>query len=499
MKHGLSGDKVLGKMVQFQNQTPFGGRLLMVGFGCIGQGVLPLLLRHLDLSPAQIQIVARDDAGSDVASQYGATLTRMTIRPDNYADFLASRLQPGDLLLNVAVGVSSIDLIEWCQRQGVLYLDTSIEPWEGEFLEAERSAAERSNYMLREAVLGLRRSSHPAATALTGHGANPGLVTHFVKQALLNIAGDTQVELPTRPLIRGDWAQLARQLSISSIQVAERDTQTDRRRKQADEFVNTWSVQAFINESRQPAELGWGTHERDFPTLGYTHTTGCRSSIYLNRAGAATHVGTWTPMGGDATAFLISHGESISISDYLTIDEGGKAAYRPTVHFAYCPTEDAAHSLQDLLQSNWSLRQRHRVLNGGITSGMEELGVLLGGHSRGGYWFGSRLSIDQTRDLVPHNNATTLQVAAAVVAGLIWVIRNPWAGIIEAGDIDFQFVLSFATPYLGTIVREYTAWNPLLGCDHAELGNVDVSDAWQFHNFLRCQNYGASGAREPDR
>lgn len=470
-------------MAQFQNQTPFGGRLLVVGFGCIGQGVLPLLLRHLEVSPAQIQIVTRDDAGCDIAARFGILLTRMAIRPDNYAEFLASRLQAGDVLLNLAVGVSSLDLIRWCQDHDVLYLDTSIEPWEGDFFDFGNSAAGRSNYMLREAVLALRRS--PAATALTGHGANPGLVTHFVKQALLNIADDARITLPPRPLVRGDWAQLARRLPIHSIQIAERDTQVDCRRKQADEFVNTWSVQAFINESRQPVELGWGTHERDFPVSGFRHATGCQSSIYLNRPGAATQVGSWTPAGGDTTALLISHNESIAISDYLTIDEGGRAIYRPTVHFAYCPAEDAALSLQDLLESQWSLRHRHRILNDGITSGMEELGVLLGGYPRGGYWFGSRLSIDQARELVPYNNATTLQVAAAVVAGLIWVIGNQRAGIIEAGDIDFQFILSFAKPYLGTIIRQYTAWNPLQNRDHASSGSCGLVDAWQFHSFLR--------------
>ncbi len=39
----------------------FDGRLGMVGFGSIGQGVLPLLLRHLDLAPWQVQAVTRGE------------------------------------------------------------------------------------------------------------------------------------------------------------------------------------------------------------------------------------------------------------------------------------------------------------------------------------------------------------------------------------------------------------------------------------------------------
>ena len=35
----------------------FSGRLVMLGCGSIGQGVLPLILRHIDITPAQITIV----------------------------------------------------------------------------------------------------------------------------------------------------------------------------------------------------------------------------------------------------------------------------------------------------------------------------------------------------------------------------------------------------------------------------------------------------------
>ena len=36
----------------------FSGNLVMVGFGSIGRGVLPLLLRHLEMDPWQIHIFA---------------------------------------------------------------------------------------------------------------------------------------------------------------------------------------------------------------------------------------------------------------------------------------------------------------------------------------------------------------------------------------------------------------------------------------------------------
>ena len=38
----------------------FKGRMVMIGFGSIGQGVLPLILRHIRIKPSQITIIAED-------------------------------------------------------------------------------------------------------------------------------------------------------------------------------------------------------------------------------------------------------------------------------------------------------------------------------------------------------------------------------------------------------------------------------------------------------
>ena len=70
----------------------------------------------------------------------------------------------------------------------------------------------------------LRKGHEKAPTAVLTHGANPGLVSHLVKQALLNIAKDTGVKTAV-PQERAGWAALAQTLGIKVIHVAERDTQ----------------------------------------------------------------------------------------------------------------------------------------------------------------------------------------------------------------------------------------------------------------------------------
>ncbi|KZS00397.1 Uncharacterized protein APZ42_003295, partial [Daphnia magna] len=99
--------------------------------GSIGQGVLPLIFRHIAVDPQQITIVTADDRGRAVAGEYGVQFIEQPLTRDNYAGILTPMLAAGDFLVNLSVEVSSVALMELCQAQGALYLDTCIEPWPG--------------------------------------------------------------------------------------------------------------------------------------------------------------------------------------------------------------------------------------------------------------------------------------------------------------------------------------------------------------------------------
>jgi len=470
-------------MREWQKELRFDGRIVMLGFGSVGQGALPLLLRHIDMPTDRITVVKPRDSGLEVAHAYGAKTQVQALDKDNYRDVLGGLLSEGDFLLNLSVDVSSIALIEWCQQRGVLYLDTCIEPWADGYLDTELSPAQRTNYALREAALALRRSgSDSGPTVVLTHGANPGVVSYFVKQALLDIARDSGDATPP-PRSREDWARLAQRLNVRVIHVAERDTQVSDKKKKPGEFVNTWSADAFVDEGTQPAELGWGSHERHFPPDAGRHDTGCRAAIYLNRPGAATRVRSWLPLAGPQHGFLITHAESISVADHLTIGDPQNPDYRPTVHYAYHPCDDAVLSLHELAGLNWHIQSEDRLLRDDIVSGRDELGVLLMGHARGAYWYGSQLSIDEARELCPHNSATSLQVTAPVMAGVVWALKNPRRGVVEPDDLPYDEMMRMCLPYLGDVVGVYSDWTPLEGRAWLFDEDLDRDDPWQFKNF----------------
>ena len=458
------------------------GRLVMLGFGSIGQAALPLLLRHFDLEPSQVSIVSRDPDRSGIAEKYGVAFEATPLLSGNVESILDPLLREGDFLLNLSVDVSSLDLLRYCWRRGILYLDTCTEPWKGFYEDQQLSLSQRSNYALREAVLAFRLDKRHGATAVVTQGANPGLASVLVKQALMNMARDQHIEVG-RPACYEDWARLAQTLGIKVIHIAERDTQVSARRKQRDEFVNTWSVDGFISEGLQPAELGWGSHERHWPVDAARHGYGSDAAIYLQRPGIATRVRSWTPLEGPYHGFLVTHAESISIADHLTLRENNQVVYRPTVHYAYHPCDDAVLSLHEVAGKNWQQQHRQRILGQEIDSGLDELGVLLMGNAKGVYWFGSRLTIEQARALAPHNSATSLQVVAGILGGMVWALRNPDCGVVEPDDIDDQLVMQVTAPYLGELAGVYSDWTPLK--ERSELFEEprDPDDPWQFLNF----------------
>jgi homospermidine synthase len=468
-------------MSKHEVHVKFAGKIIMVGFGSIGQGVLPLILRHIGTSADRITIVTAEDTGQKEAEEFGVKFHKAALTRENYRQILEPLLGAGDFLLNLSVDVSSVALLQLARERGALYLDTCVEPWAGGYTDPKMTVETRSNYVMRLEALKLRNDAKNAPTAVLTHGANPGLVSHLVKQALLNIAKDTGVQTAV-PASRAAWAKLAQTLGIKVIHIAERDTQVANVPKQPNEFVNTWSVDGFVSEGAQPAELGWGTHEKHFPVDGGRHKQGSGCAIYLNRPGASTRVRTWTPQAGHFHGFLITHSEAISLADYYTVMDGDRVAYRPTSHYAYHPSDNAVLSVHEFAGRNWHLQDRKRIMMAEITQGIDELGVLLAGHAKNAYWYGSQLSIAEARQLAPYNSATSLQVTSAALAGMIWAMENPNRGVVEPDDMDYQRPLQICLPYLGTVVGKYTDWTPLHQRGELFAEDLDTSDPWQFKN-----------------
>ena len=221
------------------------------------------------------------------------------------------------------------------------------------------------------------------------------------------------------------------------------------------------------------------------PENGVEHKVGCKAAIYLRQPGYITEMRSWTPTGGPMIGFLITHGESITTADYFSVfDSSGKAVYRPTCHYAYHPCDDAVLSVREFQMKNFEMQPKTRPLNEEIVEGIDELGALLMGDF-GAYWYGSQLSIHEARKMLgPDYNATSIQIAAPVLAGAMWLIQHPDRGLVEPEDLDHDFVLDVCRPYLGPVVGVRSDWTPIKNRNVLfPEPNLDTSDPWQFENF----------------
>ncbi len=229
-------------------------KAIIVGYGSISTALLPILTKELGQVFSKIIIIDPKNPSAPGCIS-GLTFVQSAVTKDNYKELL-STVDSETFVINLSVDVSSIDLVAYCQERGALYIDTCIEPWGGHYVDPSIEASSRTNYALREAMLALRKQFPTGPTAVIAHGANPGIVSHFIKKALHNLKSTLIPDDDEAPRTRQDWAALASKLSIRTIHIAEHDTQLPLEPKRPNEFVNTWSVDGFISEGCQPAELG---------------------------------------------------------------------------------------------------------------------------------------------------------------------------------------------------------------------------------------------------
>ncbi|HZB37272.1 MAG TPA: saccharopine dehydrogenase NADP-binding domain-containing protein, partial [Beijerinckiaceae bacterium] len=242
------------------------GPIAMIGFGSIGKGTLPLIERHFEYDERRFVVIDPSDKDRGLLDERGIRFVQAALTRDNYREILTPLLTEGGgqgFCVNLSVDTSSVDIMELARELGALYIDTVNEPWAGFYFDQSKGPGARTNYVLREETLAARRRKPGGPTAVSCCGANPGMVSWFVKQALLNIAAD--MGLAAAPQSREEWARLMQRVGVKGIHIAERDTQRATSEKPMGVFVNTWSVEGFVSEGMQPAELGWGTHETWMP------------------------------------------------------------------------------------------------------------------------------------------------------------------------------------------------------------------------------------------
>ncbi len=480
-------------MIEFKN------KILFVGYGAVAECTLPILFKHIKVPAKNVTVMDFENRAEKLKqwTSKGVRFVRDRVTEENMATLLAKHVGAGDILIDLAWNIDAIEILQWCHDHGVRYINTSTELWDPYAAGPNQHPTEKTLYW-RHMNLRKRLASWKTKgpTAVIEHGANPGLISHFVKQGLIDIGNsliaDKKVKAKAAENIgelikTQQFNRLAQAIGVKVIHCSERDTQITNKSKEVDEFVNTWSIEGFREEGTTTSEMGWGTHEKTLPKHAFQHKNGPKNQICLAQMGINVWVRSWVP-DYNILGMVVRHGEAFTISDKLTVWDGKKAVYRPTMHYAYCPCDEAIASLAEMRGYNYKLNANQRIMNDEITGGADILGALIMGHDYNSWWVGSDLSIEESRRLVPHQNATTMQVAISVVGATTWMIENPESGVVVPDELPHDYILDIAKPYLGKWISKSSDWTPLKGrdttFDRYNKPDLDRKDPWQFKNFV---------------
>jgi homospermidine synthase len=179
----------------------FSNKIVIIGYGSVSQCTLPLLMEKLDIPLENITLIDFVDKSRSLKkyTNQGLRYICEKITPKNLDQILSQYLGNGGLLIDLAWNIDANDIIKWCHDHNVLYVNTSVEVWDPTEGFLTRSLLEKSLYLRQMKLLELSRDWKDAPTAVVDHGANPGLITHFVKQGLLDIAARTCADKKVSP------------------------------------------------------------------------------------------------------------------------------------------------------------------------------------------------------------------------------------------------------------------------------------------------------------
>lgn len=433
-------------------------QIVIIGFGAIAKSFITLLLNNsTKLQSLPVVIFEPKDLKTSetfnmVSQRMKTTYIQTHMTQDNYKQLFQKYVKQNAIVLECAYRISTVDIINECQKYQCVYITTAIDNW----IHSNATIFEVKKSILKN----VKYNKYPM-TSVLNHGMNPGLVSHFVKYLLSQLAIKSKNQNNLELLQKNQYNYLAKNLGLSLIQITERDNQISNVRTTEKLFCNTWSVIGFIDEATIGAEISWGTHEKKIPINADTTKINDSCQVYMLQHGNQLRALSYEPEGGKLSGYCIPHAECYSLAQFLQIKNNSQIIYRPTVYYSYLVPDNAklmCHYLDYCLDADFLPFNEHVLRSDEIISGFDSVGCLaffsnesqneLAGKR---YWIGSIMSNDLAKNRFPEINVTCMQVGISLLACVEWMIQHPYKGIIEPEEVDTSFILNYCNKWLGKL------------------------------------------------
>lgn len=428
----------------FPGMLPDDIKLMIIGYGAVAIPFLYMVLKWTNIRRENIIVI--DKLEKKVPDKIRFVKLEVTI--NNYVQIVNEyNIRKGDTIVDLSYYVCTTSMLYMCADKGIHFINSSYERWKIENDETFVSVGE--DMCLFEKLK--EKINKKSATAAILFGQNPGIANLYLRICLDSL--DTSNK---------SHAEKAYNLGLETIHVSEIDNQCElniKENKNNEKYWrNTWSVEAFVVESSEKAEVAFGSHEKKVPEGSKIMSVKNVNMLTLNEIGFYTKIKSYV-LDREIIGKLIQHGETYTIAKYLSIK---KYNYYPTVNYAYCHC-DAAEKSYELFQEDVS---KQKILDHSNSSGYDICGLLFLFNSGCSWWTGSVLGSEETKFLFPdlkHCSPTTIQVVAGIISALYLCYKYPNESIKTPDDLNdeqYKYVMKIAEPLLGDIVNKKVNYNP---------------------------------------
>jgi len=418
-------------------------KILFIGFGAVAKCVSHVWTLVSDIKITKVLIIEPLEKirGIDYPDWFPSHHAQIALTPENYKEILdtfnkSEYFSGFDLVIDLSVYVDGLAMLEWCQNNKILYINTAIEAWEDTEVwkntndncpllkickeNTENLDTLKKNTLQYQQNIAKEKYTNSGTTALLDMGQNPGCVSMYVLSALDFLKDKYDIKADS-------YGEIAMKLGLETIHISEYDSQITNLKASEDIFINTWSCIGFCEEASQPLEIGFGSHEEMLQT-GVIYG----NQLLLPKRSMNVFCESYEPMNGKLIGRLISHSENNTITNYLKHGE-----YKPSTYYVYKSSQVSQDSLEFLKKNEYIAQPKFKVLTcQEIESGYDSVGVLFLFKDKPSFWYGSIVTNEYACKINKNINATTLQVAAGILSGVEWILKNPKIGVCFPENID---------------------------------------------------------------
>lgn len=453
----------------------FEGKIVQFGFGAVGKSFYEKLSKEIKFNENNYFVITREKSEFQAFVNLGGLVTNFIvsdINKDNFKLVFEKLLSSGDLLIDFADTVGTKDICDWCASNNIMYLNTGEADWPDNWY-----SIFNENLLKKELMEKYNNISHPIVLQ---HGNNPGLVSHFVKEAIKYIVTTQHKKNKEykRLLKENKFNELAYKLGVKMIHVNDIDLQEVNSDYNDDTLYSTWCIDSFFFEMLSEATMNIGTHEH----IDYEEECNlCNRELgFLEFKTLASEkkCRTYYP-NGYFEGFMVPHEETITIANGLEVKDNDNVIYRPSVMFLYSPCRYAREYMKNAKVNSYPIPDLNKPLDcetleetiirgykypkkaeiiykENIKSGCEYVGILLIGDDFKPVWVGNRVETNFLyKDKKSYWQTPTITpVAMSALAGVCWMIKNKdKGGIYFPDDIkDYKYIIKLAEKYISKTI-----------------------------------------------